>query len=182
MSTRSTTSQNSWEEDRSVGGDEEMTAERRLPHQHHPTSPSIHETHFGSDHDLPRTVLHHPDPYTHQPRYAQLLHQQPPPSGSDFASPPYQPYQPGLSPANRPTSAMSYPAAAAEGLLPITRRLPTPNGQLTTSVKSVFDCDLGCFVDLDKNEERPPCIHQTSSSSSESEASARTSDSRPRDV
>ena len=28
-------------------------------------SPSLHETHFdGSDFDLPRTVLHHPDPYT----------------------------------------------------------------------------------------------------------------------
>ena len=31
-------------------------------------SPSLHETHFdGSDFDLPRTVLHHPDPYTTQP-------------------------------------------------------------------------------------------------------------------
>ena len=33
------------------------------------------------------------------------------------------------------------------------RKLPTPNGQITTSVKSVFDCELGCFVDKVVSEE-----------------------------
>ena len=28
-----------------------------------------------------------------------------------------------------------------------TRRMPTPNGPMNTSVKSVFDCELGCFVE-----------------------------------
>ena len=88
MSTRSTMSQgSSWEEeDRSVGGEVELEPHRsrsppvgvasadlnfalprppRSSSGSKPRSPSLHETHFdGSDFDLPRTVLHHPDPYT----------------------------------------------------------------------------------------------------------------------
>jgi hypothetical protein len=98
MSTRSTLSQgSSWEEeDRSVGGEVELEpvinvapggpsgypsgvsgypsgvsgyssgAIGRGPSK--ARSPSLHETHFGSDLDLPRTVLHHPDPYQQQPQ------------------------------------------------------------------------------------------------------------------
>ena len=69
ISTRSTTSQNSWEEDRSVGGEVEEVAVERVPSSQpmsKPKSPSVYETHFGSEDDLPRTVLHHPDPFLQQ--------------------------------------------------------------------------------------------------------------------
>ena len=53
----------------------------------------------------------------------------------------------------RPTSALGYGYNDPSPYLHLGRNLPTPNGQLTTSVKSVFDCDLGCFVDKVISEE-----------------------------
>ena len=44
---------------------------------------------------------------------------------------------------NRPQSAMD---TSSYYVNPHSvRRMPTPNGPMTTSVKSVFDCELGCF-------------------------------------
>ena len=45
---------------------------------------------------------------------------------------------------NRPQSAMD---TSTYYVNPTQRRMPTPNGPMTTSVKSVFDCELGCFVE-----------------------------------
>ena len=47
---------------------------------------------------------------------------------------------------NRPQSAMD---TSTYSYLPnpTQRRMPTPNGLMTTSVKSVFDCELGCFAE-----------------------------------
>ena len=45
---------------------------------------------------------------------------------------------------NRPQSAMD---STYVNYTHSTRRMPTPNGPMTTSVKSVFDCELGCFVE-----------------------------------
>jgi hypothetical protein len=76
VSTQSTASQGSWEEDRSVGGEIEDASVQRsiLPQPLLPRpgakTPSLHETHFDSELDLPRTVVHHPDPY-------QMYHQVP---------------------------------------------------------------------------------------------------------
>ena len=42
---------------------------------------------------------------------------------------------------NRPQSALDTPIYYPS------RRLPTPN-DMTTSVKSVFDCELGCFENI----------------------------------
>ena len=56
---------------------------------------------------------------------------------------------------NRPQSAMD----SNTYYLP-TRRMPTPNGPCTTSVKSVFDCELGCFIE-DHNAETPTEIHSS---------------------
>lgn len=145
MFTLFTGSNGSWE-DRSVGGEieESIGARQRL------------ETHFdhgedGSDLDLPRTVLHHPDPFvstiqrTQRPSYAGR------PSSSMLEQ--YPSYH-----QTRPQSAMDtsyYPQSTL-------RRMPTPNGPTTTSVKSVFDCELGCFVedhemnhDLDSTKATP---------------------------
>ena len=52
------------------------------------------------------------------------------------------------------------------------RHLPTPNSQLTTSAKSVFECDLGCF-DLHNNsdgEHSLDCPHHPSRSNSSESA------------
>ena len=54
---------------------------------------------------------------------------------------------------SRPISALGYGYNDPSPYLHLGRNLPTPNGQLTTSVKSVFDCDLGCFVDKVITEE-----------------------------
>ena len=51
----------------------------------------------------------------------------------------------------RPISALGY--GYNDPYLHLGRNLPTPNSQMTTSVKSVFDCDLGCFVDKVISEE-----------------------------
>lgn len=207
MSTRSTTSQGSWEEDRSVGGEVEevnITAPPSVANRGK-NSPSLHETHFGSDLELPRTVLHHPDPYQfhHVPQqhvpYQQMA---PPPAGPQHGRfsvgarpnssaaehhPMMYPYYPNSShnttfpqSGQRPTSALSFPANPQSMLVdpafmvPGSRHLPTPNGQLTTSAKSVFDCDLGCFVDLDTGE----TVHSHPSSSEDSTPSRRTSDAK----
>ena len=66
VSTQSTGSNASWE-DRSVGGEIEEVG----PQRYQKVSPSLHETHFEEDDDmeLPRTVLHHPDPFLNQQTY-----------------------------------------------------------------------------------------------------------------
>ena len=181
-STRSTTSRNSWEEeDRSVGGEgEEVTIEQRA-------NPSLHETTFDGDFP-PRTVLH-PDPYasargpfqaTQHPIYAlqqsSTLGRRPS-SSADTAYYPYYPQQQQqqlLDPSGRPTSAMSYPASDSPYYNPMTRRMPTPDGQLTTSVKSVFDCDQGCFVNLEEENDEQLRVEQ------EQQDQSRTSE--PKDV
>ncbi|TRY73760.1 hypothetical protein TCAL_02553 [Tigriopus californicus] len=203
-STRSTTSQGSWEEDRSVGGELEDISIQRAPSVVPQTSmlsrqqsPSLHETHFGSDTDLPRTVLHHPDPFLQQqqlqqqPIYSnQQFQQQPvygrpnprsgrPASSADAVLNP-SPYYPNHS-LNRPHSALSYPNSQPDStgsyIPTILRRLPTPNGQLTTSTKSVFDCDLGCFDLLEEEEHSMACPHHSSrSNSTDSEITNRTKD------
>lgn len=211
MSTRSTTSQNSWEEDRSVGGEvEEVTIETlRIGSSKNksPQNSSLHETHFDeTDLDLPRTVLHHPDPYGGTPDpfghgsdsfnqstpvyYPHSLQRVGRPfSSADTA---YYPYYPlgsgGPTPQNapvdqsgRPTSAMSFPADSPYAMLP-TRRMPTPNGQLTTSVKSVFDCDQGCFVDLEKIEDEHEDEQQEGQRLTKSAGSTPSRTSEPRDV
>eukprot|EP00095_Tigriopus_kingsejongensis_P006388 maker-scaffold117_size339417-snap-gene-2.19 protein:Tk06388 transcript:maker-scaffold117_size339417-snap-gene-2.19-mRNA-1 annotation:"immunoglobulin superfamily member 5" len=187
-STRSTTSQGSWEENRSVGGEMEDVSIQRAPSALPTTSllsrqrsPSLHETHFGSDLDLPRTVLHHPDPYLQQspPFYHQQFQQQPlysrpharsgrPASSADAVLNP-SPYYPNYS-LNRPNSALSYPHSQPDStgsyIPTLARRLPTPNGLLTTSTKSVFDCDLGCFDLLEEEEHSLACPHHSSRSNS----------------
>ena len=166
VSTQSTASQGSWEEDRSVGGEIEDASIQRsiLPQPLLPRpgvkTPSLHETHFDSDLELPRTVLHHPDPYqiyqnAHQlpVRSQQLLHQrQPPQAGlngrpsSSMADSWQQPPSFGNGGGQRPTSALAGPGCYDTlGA----RHMPAPNCHLTTSVKSVFDCDQGCFVNSD---------------------------------
>lgn len=142
VSTQSTGSNGSWE-DRSVGGEIEESAGTT---RYQKVSPSLHETHFEDlDHDLdllPRTVLHHPDPNSRssrvqRPSYAGR------PSSSMLEQHPYNSQ-------TRPQSAMadnSYYTISS-------RRIPTPNGPMTTSVKSVFDCDLGCFVEEHQHHEQ----------------------------
>lgn len=151
---------------RSVGGEIEDSSIQRtiLPQPLLPgtgagrQTPSLHETHFDSYLDLPRTVLHHPDPYqVYQnsqqqlpPVRTQQLQQRHPsgltgrPSSSLAAETPWQNSPQYAGGSQRPTSALAGPGSYDTlG----SRRMPTPNGHLTTSVKSVFDCDLGCFID-----------------------------------
>jgi hypothetical protein len=137
VSTVSTGSNTSWE-DRSVGGEVEEPSVQR----YQKISPSLHETHFeggdlGSDLDLPRTVLHHPDPFAVQraqrPSYAGR------PSSSMLEQNPMYNH-------SRPQSALETPNYLSHYPMSV-KRMPTPNGPMTTSVKSVFDCDLGCFIE-----------------------------------
>jgi len=140
VSTQSTGSNASWE-DRSVGGEiEEVGAQR-----YQKISPSIHETHFEEDIDLPTTVLHHPDPLYSQ-SYSQSRPQRPSYAGRPSSSMLEQ--HPGYN-QNRPQSAMEqgYTGYPNTHVYYPTRRIPTPNGPMNTSVKSVFDCDLGCFTE-----------------------------------
>jgi hypothetical protein len=60
------------------------------------------------------------------------------------------------------------------------RRMPTPNGHLTTSVKSVFDCDQGCFL----NEEGEHVLFEEGASGHVTSGHVRpeTETSEPRDV
>ena len=96
-------------------------------------SKHVTETHFEeTDFDLfPRTIVHHPDPFvsasqrSKRPSYAGR------PSSSMLEQHP-------MYNQNRPQSALDTPIYYPS------RRLPTPN-DMTTSVKSVFDCELGCF-------------------------------------
>ena len=140
VSTQSTGSNASWE-DRSVGGEIEEGVQR-----YHKVSPSLHETHFEDnlDPDLdldlgPRTVLHHPDPFVSTgPRSTRV--QRPSYAGRPSSS---MLEQHPMYSQNRPQSAME--SAQYANYANPTRRMPTPNGPMTTSVKSVFDCELGCF-------------------------------------
>ncbi len=153
VSTQSTGSNASWE-DRSVGVEIEEAGVQRLQ-----------ETHFEDDlddMDLPRTVLHHPDPFVHHgPRRAQRPSYAGRPSSSMLEQHP-------LYGQNRPQSAMD---SSSPYYVSLGRRMPTPNGQMTTSIKSVFDCELGCFqedhshfTDLDSNKASPSksdCNHSS---------------------
>ncbi len=210
VSTQSTASQGSWEEDRSVGGEIEDSSIQRsiLPQPLLPRpgvkTPSLHETHFDSDLDLPRTVLHHPDPYqiyanSHPVRSQQVLQQRHPsglnggrPSSSMADSWQQSPHYGGNG--QRPTSALAAGPGSYDTLG--SRRMPTPNGHLTTSVKSVFDCDLGCFVNEDGEHvlfEESPSHHAAASShvtpthgasglAKSQQASPENSTSEPREV
>ena len=142
-------------------------------------SPGL-ETHFDvSDLDYPRTVMHdfdHPDqPYffvhhtnprkQQRPSFAGTgsgahgTPQQRPSSSADVGSPynyfPSHNTSGSSGGSGRPISALGYgsPYNDPSPYLHLGRKLPTPNGQITTSVKSVFDCDLGCFVDKVVSEE-----------------------------
>ena len=139
-------------------------------------SPSIHETHFEEDIDLPTTVLHHPGIYIAKlsifknqsclftnfsnystyflfftdPLYSQSYSQSRPqrPSYAGRPSSSMLEQHPGYN-QNRPQSAMEqgYTGYPNTHVYYPTRRIPTPNGPMNTSVKSVFDCDLGCFTE-----------------------------------
>ena len=141
----------------------------------HAASPGL-ETHFDvSDLDYPRTVLHcnfeHPEepyfatPYaTHtNPRKQQrpsfsgtekshgTPHQRPS-SSAEMGSPynffPSHNTSGSSGGSARPISALGHGYNDPSPYLHLGRNLPTPNQQTTTSVKSVFDCELGqCFVD-----------------------------------
>ena len=135
------------------------------------------ETHFEeAEFDLPRTILHHPDPFVSQrsqrPSYAGR------PSSSMLEQHP-------MYNSNRPQSALDTPIYYPS------RRLPTPN-DMTTSVKSVFDCELGCFEnigeeghghDLDSTKVSPSksCCHESPVSVS-SPVSNMSHTSEPKDV
>ena len=132
-------------------------------------SPSLHETHFDeSDFDYPRTVLHHPDPYHrrvthHQGQRPPIVagaapggpHNHPalvppggqrPSSSADVSVPYYTGVgAPGAgNPGGRPTSAMD--GRYSDTLRPSRIQTPSSADLLNTSVKSVFDCEQGCFV------------------------------------
>ena len=171
VSTQSTASQGSWEEDRSVGGEIEDASIQRsiLPQPLLPRSgaktPSLHETHFDSDLDLPRTVLHHPDPYqiyqnAHQlPVRSQMQKRPQPPAAAGLNGRPSSSladswqHSPVFGnggaggPSQRPTSALAGPGYYDS--LSSRPMAGAPNCQLATSIKSVFDCDQGCFINSD---------------------------------
>lgn len=178
VSTQSTSSQASWEEDRSVGGEVEDASIQRCPNGGQ--NGNLHETHFGGqdDLDLPRTILHHPDPFLQQPQRSQRPSYAGRPSSSMLENHPMY--------YGRPQSAMD--STNQQQYVP--RRMPTPNGQLTTSVKSVFDCELGCFIededgDIDSNKPSPSKsegAHSHSPVSPVSPVSAISRTSEPRDV
>ncbi len=72
----------------------------------------------------------------------------------------------------RPQSAMD--STPTSMMMPSSRRIPTPNGPMTTSVKSVFDCELGCFVEDDAED-----MDSTKPSPSKSEGAGRVSPGSP---
>ena len=149
----------------------------------HAASPGLETHFDVSDLDYPRTVFHnnfdHPEqPYfygTHSnPRKQQrpsfsgtersqgTPHQRP--SSSAEMGSPYHFFPshntsgssggsgaPGQ--IGRPISALGYGYNDPSPYLHLGRNLPTPNSTMTTSVKSVFDCDLKCFVDKVISEE-----------------------------
>lgn len=220
LSTHSSSQGSSWEEDRSVGGELEdsmVSRPSRGAHGGHAQnstattadlnvsapSPSLHETHFDeSDFDYPRTVLHHPDPshnrrathhhgqrphphHLHHQQHQQMPpNQQRPSSSADVCSS----LQPGYWPAGggRPTSAMDGRYSDT-----LRSRIQTPSDLLNTSVKSVFDCEQGCFVPSEEalldetldsnftNDQSEYLLKNTSSNKSDN-SNGHTSD--PRDV
>ena len=171
VSTQSTGSNASWE-DRSVGGEiEEANIQR-----YQKISPCYNETHFEDDLDQdlelpPRAVLTHPDPFVSTPLghghpYGQPKRTQRPsyagrPSSSMLENHP-------MHSQNRPQSAMDASTYYVNPNNSMTRRMPTPNGPMTTSVKSVFDCELGCFQEEDGTHTQPEnkecCPHSSPAS------------------
>ena len=98
-------------------------------------SKHVTETHFEeTEFDLPRTILHHPDPFVSQSHRSQRPSYAGRPSSSMLEQHP-------MYNQNRPQSALDTPIYYPS------RRMPTPN-DMTTSVKSVFDCELGCFENI----------------------------------
>jgi hypothetical protein len=108
-------------------------------------TPSLHETHFDSDLDLPRTVLHHPDPYQiyqnahHLPARSQTQQRAPPQVGhngrpsSSLADSWQQSPVFGNGGSQRPTSALAGPGCYDTlG----SRPMAAPNCQLTTRDQS----------------------------------------------
>jgi hypothetical protein len=99
------------------------------------------------------------------------------------------PYYPFSSAQQRPTSAMSFPHSDTP-YLPSTPRqyLQQPASALTTSAKSVFDCDQGCFIEEDDGSSihSATCPHNPSNnpsiSSQESYNRRRETTSQPKDV
>ncbi len=75
---------------------------------------------------------------------------------------------------------MSFPhdSAASSSNPPLTPRpyMATPNSTLTTSAKSVFDCELGCFVGADGegSVHSADCPHSRTASNSSRESSMQT--------
>ena len=85
-------------------------------------------------------MLHHPDPFLSQ-TYSQGRPQRPSYAGRPSSS---MLEQHPMYNQNRPQSAMD---SSSPYVYYPTRRMPTPNGPTNTSVKSVFDCELGCFIE-----------------------------------
>ena len=182
-------SQASWEEDRSVGDmveDSIMTslqpgyAGTQAPLDETGTdlnvsapSPSLHETHFeGSDFDYPKTVLHHPDPHRRPLRLSLGPHHQPnrPSSSAEVGAP----YYPHSSLSNRPNSALeSYNDPYAT----LNRPVLNSSTLLNTSVKSVFECELGCFekTEIVFEEEESTVVTQPSKSDRSDQSDAKQS-------
>jgi len=69
----------------------------------------------------------------------------------------------GLGIQQRPTSALDGPANVYDYL---GSQMPNPEDPLTASLKSVFDCDLGCFVNKEdeqaEGDHQPQKIHHQS--------------------
>ena len=83
---------------------------------------------------------------------------------------------------NRPQSAMEqgYTGYPNTQVYYPTRRIPTPNGPMNTSVKSVFDCELGCFMEDEHDHHHENTELNISSPTSPLSEASRTSE--PRDV
>jgi hypothetical protein len=166
-------------------------------------SPSLQETHL--DDDWPpssSSVQRHPDPYSAASTLPRLrpvsaMAQDFPPhtyhhplAQQHLQSPPYPPYASHAHHGHhhyhdplgtRPTSAAGFPGEAVPALPP--RRMPTPNGALTTSVKSVFDCEQGCFVNGDfQHHHGEAHHHHHHGSGHESSQSTPSRTSEPHDV
>ncbi len=116
--------------------------------------PGLHETHFDTEVDYPRTVLHPPDSYIsfHPGKGLQRFQNQTRPSSSmaESAHPTTHWTAPHYFTPQRPASAQGGPHMYDNlGTRPIYGYNETDAH--TTSVKSVFDCDLGCFTYKDED-------------------------------
>lgn len=115
----------------------------------------LHETHFDSEVDYPRTVIHPPDSYIsyHPGRGLQRFQNQTRPSSSMAES-----AHPNTSWTTVPHYLSHQRPASAQGGPHMYDNLATrpfygysEAETHATSVKSVFDCDLGCFTYKDED-------------------------------